>query len=117
MNAQVQAIVNSLTKNISIPVTQAQIPSIVVAAVTATLSMTTLSAADREQVVIGVIQYYISNSNMPVSEQTVIINLVPGMIDILENLPQEEAACSTWCNSISTWFKTNCKCCTESSCH
>ena len=119
MDTQVQAIVNSLTTTINIPVTQAQIPSIVVAALAATASMTTLSANDKEQVITGVVQYYVTKSNMPVTEQTVIMNLLPGMITALINLPQTESSCGAFWTSVANWFKTNCGgccCCTSPGC-
>src|ERR1700677_68157 len=106
MNPQVQAIVNSLT-NFTIPVSQEQIPLIVVAALSATVSLTTLSTSDREQVVIDVVQYYVTNSNIPASDQTVIMTLVPGIIDVLVDLPQAE----TFCTSVGNWFKSSCSCC------
>lgn len=100
MDTKVQNIVNSLTE-INAPITQAQIPSIVVAALAASASLTNLSTTDREDVIIGVVDYYIIRSNMTPSEQTVIINLVPGIVDALTNLPQVES-------SVAKWFKTNC---------
>lgn len=109
MDPQVQAIVNTLTKDITLPVTQAQVPSIVVAAISATSSMLTLSRANRIQLITGVVNYYITNSNISSDEQTVIMNLLPGMIDSLLNSP------TIW-TSIANWFKTNCKCCCCSCC-
>lgn len=114
MDAQVQAIVNSLTSSITIPVTQSEIPSIVVAALAATASMPTLSSSDREQVVLAVVQYYISKSNIPISEQTVIMNLIPAMIVMLTS-QQTQASYSMFCSSITNWFKNNCGCCCSSS--
>jgi hypothetical protein len=115
MDVQVQAIVNSLT-GIVVPVTQNQIPSIIVAALAATASMTTLSTTDKEQVIIGVVQYYITRSNIPINEQTVIMNLVPGILAGLLNLPQTKASCDVFWVSFANWFKTNCKCCCTGCC-
>jgi len=119
VNAEVGNVINTLNSVITSFTVQG-LPNILVQIMTAVSAANTLTSAQQKAVVIAVVQNYMTVYSLTSAEQTIVMALLPSLIDnliALDNgtitISSIEQVTATDCGPFCTWLKSlNCTGCT-----
>ena len=114
---EITNVLNTLNTTVT-GLTVQQLPDIIVQILTVVSNLKTLSTDQQKAVVIGTVQIYMTKYNLTVAEQTIIMAILPTLIDnliALDNgtitISSIDQTASNDCGPFCLWLKSlNCKC-------